>query len=93
MAWAGAVSPDTSTGCGSCGHSSHHGHVQVHSWLNEYFKQLGVLPSQNTLTNQEIVSGQSLPRKKPVSNLAQQLGARGFRSQDCHSWSLFMEEV
>lgn len=26
---------------GSCGHSLHHGPVQVHSWLNEYFKQLG----------------------------------------------------
>lgn len=47
MAGAGAVSPDSSPGCdsaeatgGSSGHSSHHGRVQAHSWLNEYFKQL-----------------------------------------------------
>lgn len=48
MGWAGAVSPDSSSGCdsaeatgGSSSHSLHQGHVQVHSWLSEYFKQLG----------------------------------------------------
>lgn len=64
-----------------------------HSCHAEYFKWLVFLPSQNTLTNWEIISGQSLSRKKPVSILALQLGARRYRSQDCHSSSLFMEEV
>lgn len=99
MAWAGAVSPDASTGCdpaeatgGSSGHSSHHEHACEGSQLPPWVLGTnGLLPSQNTFTNSEIVSGQSLPRKKPVSNLALQLGARGLRSQDCHSWNLFME--
>lgn len=68
MAWAGAVSPDTSTGCdsaeatgGSSSHSSHHGRACAGSQLAPWiFETTGLLPSQNTFTDWEIVSGQGL---------------------------------
>lgn len=69
MARAGAVSLTPALAVtlqshwGSSSHSSHHGCLQVHSWLDEYFKQLGFCQVRTHSRTERSSQDKACPRK------------------------------
>lgn len=69
MAWAGAVSLTPALAVtlqshwGSSSHSSHYGCLQVHSWLDWYFKQLGFCQVRTHSQTERSSQDKACPRK------------------------------